>query len=488
MLLHPSSLPSPYGAGDLGHAAYRFVEFLEASGFSVWQTLPLGPTHVDRSPYNALSVHAGSPDLISVDWLHDRGLLDREHLDQLVLEPTTRTPVLALAAERFGARLATDPALAERYQGFCAAQALWLDQYAQFVALREANGALPWPQWTVALRDAEPRAVCRATRALQPRLDALRFEQYVFAEQWQALRVYARERGVFLFGDVPIFVAHDSADVWGARHLFRLDAAGMPTVVTGVPPDYFSAHGQRWGNPHYDWSVMAADGFDWWRRRIASTRDRFDLVRIDHFRGFEACWEIPPDAPDAVTGVWAKAPGDELMDALIGQSGAGTLVAENLGIITPEVEKLRRDHGLPGMLILQFAFDGDGTNPYLPHNHEAFNLVYTGTHDNDTTIGWFTALDTDSRDRVREYLGLPGESMPWPLIRSALSSVACLAMLPLQDLLELDSMHRMNQPGVAAGNWRWQFQDGQLGPALAARLRALLARYGRLVRVRPEPG
>lgn len=487
VLLHPSSLPSPYGGGDLGHAAYRFVEFLEAAGFSVWQTLPLGPTHVDRSPYNALSVYAGNPRLISIDWLYDRGLLDREHLDVLVRGPGDRDAALALAAARFATRIAADPLLAGRYHGFCGAHAHWLEQYVQFVALREAHGERAWHQWPPALRDRDPDAVLGAIAALQARIEALRFEQFIFAEQWQALRDYARSRGVYLFGDVPIFVAHDSADVWGSRNLFRLDADGMPTVVTGVPPDYFSAQGQRWGNPHYDWPAMAGDGFAWWRRRIASARERFDLVRLDHFRGFEACWEIPRDAPDAVTGAWARAPGDDVLGALVEQSGAGTLVAENLGIITPEVEQLRRAHGLPGMLILQFAFDGDCTNPYLPHNHEVFNVVYTGTHDNDTTRGWYESLDADTRFRVLEYLGLPGERMPWPLVRSALSSVACLAILPLQDLLELDSSHRMNQPGIADGNWRWQFPDGQLDAALAARVRALLELYGRLAMVR-EPG
>jgi 4-alpha-glucanotransferase len=477
VLLHVTSLPSPYGNGDVGHAAYRFVEFLAAAGCAVWQVLPLGPTHDDLSPYNSTSVHAGNPRLISLDWLRDRGLLDEAQLDAVRSRKRDRSWALKAAAARFDAALARDAALAHDHADWCQRQQ-WLPDYALFTAIREGCGGRAWYEWEPGLRERAPAALARARSRLAPRLAALGFEQYVFARQWDELRSYAAERGVRLFGDMPIFVAHDSVDVWEGRELFRLDADGHPLSVSGVPPDYFSAEGQHWGNPHYAWDVMARDGFAWWRGRIASQRALFDLVRIDHFRGFEACWHIPRGEP-AVSGHWEKTPGEALLAALLEQSGPGTLVAENLGIITPEVEELRTRFGLPGMLILQFAFDGDAHNAYLPHNHEPFNVVYTGTHDNDTSLGWFGSLDEAMRARVLAYLGLPGEAMPWPLVRAALASVARMAVIPLQDLLGLGGQHRMNRPGLTVGNWRWQCREEQLQPELAARLRALVELYGR---------
>ena len=479
VLLHLSSLPSPFGSGDLGHAAYRFVEFLAGAGCTVWQVLPLGPTHEDLSPYDSTSVHAGNPRLISLDWLYDRGLLDGGELDAVRAGARERQWALDAAAARFAATCARDAGLAAAFAAW-RADSGWLEDYALFTAIREMCGGQPWFQWEPALRGREPQALARAAAELAQRIAALRFEQYAFARQWSALRRYAAGHGVHLFGDMPIFVAHDSADVWSARELFLLDAEGQPLTVAGVPPDYFSADGQRWGNPHYAWEAMARDGFAWWRRRIASQRARFDLVRIDHFRGFEACWHIPREAASAVHGHWEPAPGEALLAALLEESGAGTLVAENLGIITPQVEQLREGFGLPGMLILQFAFDGDARNAYLPHNHQPLNVVYTGTHDNDTSLGWFASLDESTRARVVEYLGVPVEPMPWPLVRAALASVARLAVLPLQDLLGLGSEHRMNLPGVARGNWGWQFREEQLTPALAGRLRAMVELYGRI--------
>ncbi|MBP6382867.1 MAG: 4-alpha-glucanotransferase [Pseudomonadales bacterium] len=478
VLLHPSSLPSPFGNGDLGHAAYRFVEFLARAGCTVWQVLPLGPTHEDLSPYDSTSVHAGNPRLISLDWLRDRGLLEDGELDAVRSGVHARQWALDAAYPRFAAACARDETMASGFAAWCAARE-WLEGYTLFTAIRELRGALPWYQWEPALRGREPATLAHAAAGLAPRIAALRFEQYAFAQQWTALRQYACAHGVSLFGDMPIFVAHDSADVWSARELFLLDAEGHPLTVAGVPPDYFSADGQRWGNPHYAWDVMARDGFAWWRRRIASQRERFDLVRIDHFRGFEACWHIPRESASAVHGHWEPAPGEALLRALVAESGDGSLVAENLGIITPQVERLRERFGLPGMLILQFAFDGDARNTYLPHNHQPLNVVYTGTHDNDTSLGWFASLDESRRARVMEYLGMPVEPMPWPLVRAALASVARLAVLPLQDLLGLGSEHRMNLPGVAQGNWAWQFCEEQLTPALAVRLRAMVELYGR---------
>lgn len=483
VLLHLSSLPSPYGNGDMGHAAYRFIEFLAAAGIGVWQVLPLGPTHADGSPYNATSAYAGNPLLISLDWLADRGLLGAADLERVRRRERDRRWALGVAAPHFAAACESDAALRDRFTRWCAGQD-WLEDYVLFTAIGEDSSTPVWTDWAPPLRERNPRELAAIGRRLAGRLAALRFEQYVFDTQWQELREYAVRHGISLFGDMPIFVALDSTDVWCARHLFRLDALGRPQTVAGVPPDYFSAEGQRWGNPHYDWDAMAADGYAWWQRRIAGERRRFDLVRIDHFRGFHATWHIDGEADSAATGHWEKTPGEAVLAAMVAASGEGTLVAENLGIITAEVEALRRRFSLPGMLVLQFAFDGDAANPYLPHNHETLNVVYTGTHDNDTTLGWFQGLDVASRDRVEEYLGLPGEQMPWPLVRAALASTARLAVIPLQDLLELDSAHRMNTPGTVDGNWNWQCAADSLAAGLAARLRVLLGLYGRLTCVK----
>ena len=480
VLLHPTSLHSPYGAGDLGHAAYRFVEFLSAAGFSVWQVLPLGPTHRNLSPYDSPSAFAGNPALISLDWLRDRALLDGALLAALRERRTDRAAVLAVAARRFAARLREDAALEVDLAAFCERHAAWLPDYALFVALSEANGGAPWFAWEPPLRAREPAALEAARRRHGERILAVTFEQYVFERQWQELSAYARAAGVHFFGDVPIFVAHNSADVWAAQSLFRLEADGSLAVETGVPPDYFSAEGQRWGNPHYDWQAMARDGFAWWRQRIAVQRTRAELIRIDHFRGFAACWEIPREAATAASGQWVPAPGDALLPALVEAAGEGALVAENLGIITDDVEALRARHGLPGMRVIQFGFDGDPANPHLPHNHVRETLVYTGTHDNDTGLGWFQSLEPSVQQQVLGYLGWPGEAMPRPLLRAALASVATLAILPMQDLLGLDGRARMNRPGLTDGNWCWQLDGERPDEALVAELRSLLGLYGRL--------
>jgi 4-alpha-glucanotransferase len=481
VLLHPTSLPSPYGPGDLGHAAWRFVEFLAAAGFSVWQMLPVAPPHPDLSPYDAFSAFAGNPALLSLDWLHDRGFVDAADLQRVLRQPGLRAAVLAAAASRFAARPAEEPRLRAGIEAFRERNAHWLPDYCLFAALHEACDHQPWYRWPSALRDREPSALAAAAQQHAVRVDAICFEQYVFDCQWHELRTYALTRGVHFFGDVPIFVAHDSADVWASRGLFRVDADGALAVETGVPPDYFSATGQRWGNPHYDWDAMARHGFAWWRARIALQRERFDLLRIDHFRGFEACWEIPAGALTAAEGHWAPAPGDALLEALLEAAGPGTLVAEDLGTITPAVECLRRAHALPGMHILQFAFDGDPANPYLPHNHARDALVYTGTHDNDTTLGWFLGLDDVARAQMLDYFGTAAADMPFTLVRAALASVSRLAIVPMQDLLRLGSESRMNRPGTARGNWCWQLEgEHSFSAEHAAQLRLMLLRYGRL--------
>jgi 4-alpha-glucanotransferase len=337
-----------------------------------------------------------------------------------------------------------------------------------------------WTQWEPALRDRDPDRV-RAVLAAAPELTTrLRGEQWLFADQWRRLREYAADRGVLLYGDLPIFVAHDSADVWADRHLFRLDEHGRPTTVTGVPPDYFAADGQKWNNPHYDWQAMAADGYAWWRHRIARQRDLFDLVRIDHFRGFDAAWHVPVDASTAQDGWWEPGPGSDLLRPLVAEAGPGTLVAEDLGVITPAVEQLRVAAGLPGMKVLQFAFDGDPGNTHLPAHHAERSVVYTGTHDNDTTLGWWESLDEGTRGLVRAQLVDPDEEMPWALVRLALASTARLAVVPLQDVLGLGSSARMNTPGVPEGNWAWRAEPGAFDEVLVARLRALVDASGRL--------
>ncbi|RNM11668.1 4-alpha-glucanotransferase [Nocardioides pocheonensis] len=454
VLLHVTSLPGASGPGDLGEAAYRFVDFLADAGCTVWQVLPLVPTHEeDGSPYNARSAMAGNPDLISRERQAADGLGDLRALDE----------------EQRAA-----------YETWCAERRDWLEPYVEYIALGELVGGTPWPTWEPGVRDRRPDRVAETLAPVAERVEQLRFDQWVFALQWNALHAYAASKGVLLFGDLPIFVSLDSADVWASRALFQLDESGRPTTVTGCPPDYFAADGQRWNNPHYDWDAMATDGFAWWRRRIARQRELFDLVRIDHFRGFEAAWHVPVEAPTARDGAWVRGPGDAVLSALVETAGPGTLVAEDLGQITPEVDQLRLRFGLPGMKILQFAFDGSPDNPYLPAHHGQQSVVYTGTHDNDTTVGWWSELDEGTRGLVRSYLLDPDEPMPWALIRLALASTARLAVVPAQDLLGLGSDCRMNTPGTDEGNWTWRADPGSFDAELAGRLRGLVEAAGRL--------
>ncbi len=475
ILLHPTSLPGPWHCGDLGAEAYHFVDFLAAAGQKVWQVLPLGPTHDDFSPYQSLSAHAGDPELISIETLVAEGWLPGEVTPSAARH--AKRSLLHRAWREFATR-SDDPAQ-EELRRFCEAQAHWLDDYALFRVIKQLRHGEGWTQWPAPLRDRADSALTKVRHDHAEELGAVRFEQFQFYRQWHALRSYANERGVQLFGDMPIFVAHDSADVWAQRQCFDLDETGHPTVVAGVPPDYFSATGQRWGNPHYDWEWMEADGFQWWLQRVEGQLELFDLVRIDHFRGFEAYWEIPAHEETAVNGRWMKAPGDALFAALQRHFDPLPVVAEDLGTITPEVEALREKYALPGMKILQFAFDGSGTNPYLPHNHEVNSVVYTGTHDNDTTVGWLESLPEAAQALVQEYLGTPAEAMPWPLVRSCYASVARLAVVPMQDVLALDGRHRMNTPGTTEGNWRWRFDWEMVPTDLAQRLRRFTEIYRR---------
>ncbi len=477
VLLHPTSLPGPARLGTLGTQARRFVDWLHLSGMSVWQMLPLNQTHPGGSPYQCLSVHGGNVQLICLEQLHSWGWLDDPREDP----HSYRNPFHCAPLQRayVGFCQQADASQQVHYQDFITRQAYWLDDYALFLAIKSEHHGAPWWEWAPELRERCPTALAAVKQRLHEVLEQHRFSQYVFYRQWQELKTYAHQRGVLLFGDMPIFVAHDSADVWARRELFDLDDSGRALTVAGVPPDYFSSTGQRWGNPHYNWAEMQKQGFAWWIERLTSALELLDLIRIDHFRGFEAYWSIPAQADTAMHGHWVQAPGAALFHRLKEHFGSLPLVAEDLGIITAEVEALRDEFGLPGMKILQFAFGGDATNPYLPHHHIENCVVYTGTHDNDTSVGWFDSCTAPCREHALDYLGQPREPMPWPLIRCALASTARLAVIPLQDLLSLDTAHRMNTPGTVTDNWSWRFRWEMIPADLESRLRQLLHLYGR---------
>jgi 4-alpha-glucanotransferase len=367
----------------------------------------------------------------------------------------------------------------QAYRHFVKEQAFWLEDFSLYMALRGEAGDRRWMDWPVSLRDRHPQSLDEARTRLSQVIARVKFEQFVFFEQWRGLKDYAHQHGVEIFGDMPIFVAHDSAEVWAHREYFDIDEYGWTQTVAGVPPDYFSETGQRWGNPHYRWDVMQEDGFRWWVRRMATQLEFFDLVRIDHFRGLEAYWEIPAEAKTAQQGHWVKAPGKALLQALYEAFDDLPIVAEDLGTITAEVESLRSSFGIPGMKILQFAFDGNNDNPYLPHCHEENCIVYTGTHDNDTALNWYESLAEQQQNYVKNYLGYPQEAMPWPLMRCAWSSVARLAIVPMQDILGLGAGQRMNTPGTTQGNWQWRYTWDQVDSHLAERLLELTQLYAR---------
>ncbi len=493
VLLHPTSLPGPYGIGDLGPAAIRWIDWLARAGCSLWQVLPLGPTGFGDSPYQSFSAFAGNPLLVSPECLIEDGLL----------EPSDLEPLRALPADRidFGAVISARMALSvSAYRRFQAGAAAglgrafadfkeehrdWLDDFGLFMALKDAYDGRPWTTWEAPLARHEGPALRQAQARLHEAMERRRFEQFQFFRQWASVRRHAQLRQVRIIGDVPIFVAHDSADVWARRELFRLDKAGAPTVVAGVPPDYFSPTGQLWGNPLYRWEVMRRDGYEWWIRRLRSVLALVDVVRLDHFRGFVGAWEVPAGAATAEHGRWAPGPGADFLRAVSKALGGLPLVAEDLGEITPDVVGLRDQFGLPGMKILQFAFDGAADHGFLPHNYPRPCVVYTGTHDNDTVRGWFASAGDTSRDYCRRYLGVDGRDIAWDLIRSAWASVAEWAIVPLQDLLDLGGEARMNFPSRAEGNWAWRAREDQLKMGVAQRVRELSLIYGRIVEGRP---
>ncbi len=475
VLLHPSSLPGEGPKGTLGAEARRFVDVLRAAGVTVWQVLPLGPPG-GGSPYNSPSAHAGDPGLIDLADLVEQGWLGASEASMGAHDASARRMALWGARLRLAER--GEAATMAAFEDFKRDHKAWLPDYCAYECLKAERGGAPWWEWPAALKDRDPATI--AALLGSDVCEAVAFEQFVFFRQWRALRDYARARGLRFFGDVPIFVAEDSADVWAHRELFVLDAHGRPEIVTGVPPDYFSAHGQRWGNPHYRWARMAADGFSWWRERIRTQRELFDWIRIDHFRGFVASWAIPAQAPTAAGGEWMPVPGDALLTALADAFGELPLIAEDLGLITDDVYSLRDRYGLPGMRVLQFAFDGDPKNPHLPHNYVAHCVAYTGTHDNDTSAGWSAALPETQREIVRAYLPDTDEAPAWAAMHAVIASVARLAVVPWQDVLGLGSGARMNTPGLSSGNWGFRFQWSDVLDSAVARLARLAFLYARV--------
>ncbi|MEJ7618518.1 MAG: 4-alpha-glucanotransferase [Pyrinomonadaceae bacterium] len=499
ILLHPTSLPGRFGIGDLGRAAYAFVDFLIESRQSLWQVLPLGPTGYGDSPYQCFSAFAGNTLLISPERLVADELLDAHDISQVPSFPadkvdfgaviTYKNDLLRRAFERFK-RAINKSSHSAALASFARREAYWLDDYALYRALKDDQGGAAWNKWQSAYARRDPQALLKARARLSEAIEEQKFFQYVFFKQWSELKTYANERGIKIVGDIPIFVAYDSADVWMNPDQFKLNAGGEPVVVAGVPPDYFSATGQLWGNPIYDWDRMRAEKFAWWVKRVRATLETVDLVRIDHFRGFAACWEVPGQDETAERGRWVNAPGREIFQAIRDELGELPIIAEDLGVITPDVEALRDDFAFPGMRILQFAFGGDPQSQDLPHNYVSNVVVYTGTHDNDTIIGWYTSevgagstrdetQIINERHYCRQYLNTNGREINWDFIRAVFASVADTAIVPLQDVIGLGNAARMNLPASMQGNWEWRCLDDQLTAAMGERLRDLTEIYGR---------
>lgn len=480
VLLHPTSLPGYADNGDIGHQAYRFIEFLSAHGFGVWQMLPLGPTHEDRSPYQCLSAHAGNPLLVSLEWLVDRSWLHRADITESEMTAERRYQCLHLAAKQFHEKAGTE--WLSRLDTFYEKHRHWLDDYTLFMALKNRNGGLPWYEWPEEDKLRDPESMSKSREVLAADIRQIVFEQFIFFTQWQEIREYADRFNVELFGDMPIFVARDSAEVWAEKDNFLIDDHGEMIYVAGVPPDAFSDTGQRWGNPLYDWEFMQKDNYRWWKLRFETQLELFDILRIDHFRGLQACWHIPADEAFAINGEWVEVPGKSLLKELFETFDYMPLVAEDLGVITDEVIALKQNFDLPGMKVLHFAFDGNTANPHLPHNHLPMDLVYTGTHDNDTSLGWVTETENYNREFYDAYVDQvyeDNEEAVLAMIRLAMASVSFLCILPMQDLLMLGTEGRMNMPGTLGGNWQWRFEWDQLRPDVMDKVQKYMRLYQR---------
>ena len=482
-LVHPTSFPSDYGIGDLGDKAYQFIDYLEDTNQGNWQILPLGPTGFGNSPYASYSAFAGNPYLISPDMLREKGLLEEKELAKHRLPQGTsvdydkayaiKDELFRLACKRFYDR--NDREEQKRFREFKKDNAVWLDDYVLFVSCLIENGKRPWNQWDEKLARREKKALDSARKKLEKRIESQYWVQFEFFEQWMALRKYANGKGIRIIGDIPIFVDHNSSDVWANKRFFDVDETGNRLLVAGVPPDYFSATGQLWGNPLYRWKELEKDGYQWWIDRFKQMFTMFDAIRVDHFRGFDAYWEIKADEKTAENGRWVKGPGEKLFKAIEKKLGKLPIIAEDLGVITPSVVKLRDSFGFPGMKVLQFAFDDPG-NGFLPHNyHDSNCIVYSGTHDNDTTLGWYQQAPETERNYLREYTQSDGTDVSWQLIRLGMLSVANQAIFPLQDFMELDGEHRMNFPGTTENNWMWRYTDDMLNELDRNRIRHIIA-------------
>lgn len=489
VLLHPTSFPSPYGIGDLGDEAYKFIDFLVTSRQSLWQILPLGTPGHGNSPYLAYSAMAGNPLLISPDQLKSVGLLTEADLAGVPDFPLDyvdfdqaeafKAPLFEKAFKQFQAQGLDQ---SSNFTRFCKQESDWLDDYALFMALKADHGGAPWVDWEPSLQSRQADAIVAAKARLKKAIAYQQFLQYEFFRQWGMLKDYANKHGIQIVGDIPIYVAHDSADVWGNAEKFCLNPeTGQPAIMAGVPPDYFSDTGQLWGNPVYHWEELEKADFQWWVRRFEVLLELVDIIRIDHFRGLQAYWAVPEGEETAMNGTWVEAPGEDLLAMVQEKLGKLPIIAEDLGIITPEVDALREQFDFPGMKILQFAFDSGPGNPYLPFNYEGRNwVVYSGTHDNDTTVGWFEHRDESAQAHVASYLGqISHDGIHWDLIRLASSSVANQAVFPVQDLLGLGADARMNTPGSAEGNWGWRYRPDSLDEPVSDRLRQVTEYYGR---------
>ena len=478
VLCHITSISHRLTFGDLGKDTYKFIDFLSSSGFTIWQVLPLGPTHPDLCPYQSLSAHAGNPQLINLEWLVDKGWLSKNEInDNTNSSWIRRLQCLQYAYERF--KKTNDHIETIKFSTFIEKHNYWLNNYAIYMVLHDNFAEQSWTEWPKEYRDCESSELKTFSNNNLSAIEVIKFQQYIFFSQWEEIKKYANKKGISIIGDMPIFVAHDSAEVWANRKYFALDSTGHPNFVAGVPPDYFSPTGQRWGNPHYQWQQLEKDGFSWWIDRISTQAELYDAIRIDHFRGLVEYWEIPAHEETAVNGRWVAAPGKELLEVLTQKFPNLCLIAEDLGTITPNVLKLRDDFSLPGMNILQFAFDGNSDNPYLPQNHKQNSVAYTATHDNDTTLSWYESLPSDTQHYIKQSINHELENMPWPMIYATLNSVADIAILPMQDLLGLGKGHRMNTPGTIEGNWQWKFDWNQIDSDLTVKLSDLLEKYNR---------